>query len=210
MKYQEYEVIIYENEGNSKNIPNGRSIWNDDNFMNYNEYGKNLALYLDDALQLSSYPKNLLGFFKQFLIDNYSDNDMTSVYLYRDKENIFLAAYTLNIKLLKKSYNINILVYFPILFPEKPPEFYIKKTINVGLHEFYKDKIDSKDFKINLDSFIKFDKYRNNIREIIDNLAINFSNKFPIFREAKITNNNDWKNSGKCVFNINKINKVII
>ena len=98
---------------------------------------KKSSLSLDDALQLSSYPKYLLDFIKQFLIDNYSDNDNATVYLYKDNENIFLVEYKLKIELNQTFYNVFILVYFPILFPNYDPEIYIKKTTNLGLNKFY-------------------------------------------------------------------------
>ena len=76
-----------------------------------------------------------------------------------------------------------VLVYLPILFPNYPPEFYIEKTTSLGLNKFYNGKINIPDFKINLDSFLKFDPNTNNIPEIIDNLVINFTQEFPIYKD---------------------------
>lgn len=170
---------------------------------------KKSSLSLDDALQLSSYPKYLLDFIKQFLIDNYSDNDNATVYLYKDNENIFLVEYKLKIELNQTFYNVFILVYFPILFPNYDPQIYIKKTTNLGLNKFYDNKIDFKDFRIKLEHFLKFDPITKNIREIIDNLVINFTNEFPVYRE-NIKEKDKWIYSGKCVLCKNKITKVII
>lgn len=115
-------------------------------------------LSLEDALAKSSYDKNNLNYIKQFLIDNYSDNDMINIYLNsNNNENIFVIKYTLSIELLLKVYKINILVYLPPLFPNVQPDIYIEKVTNLGLNGRYKNKISSLDFKINLDYFIKFD-----------------------------------------------------
>ena len=155
-------------------------------------------LSLEDALAKSSYDKNNLNYIKQFLLDNYSDNDMTNIFLNsNNNENIFVIEYTLSIELNLNYYKVYILVYLPPLFPNVQPEIYIEKRTNLGLNEFYKNSINSLDFKINLDYFIKFDKNKRNIGEIIDNLVINFTMNFPIYKETNDTFN--WKNSGKCV-----------
>ena len=77
------------------------------------------------------------------------------------------------------------------------------------MNKFYDNKIDFKDFRIKLEHFLKFDPITKNIREIIDNLVINFTNEFPIYRE-NIREKDKWIYSGKCVLFKNKITKVII
>jgi hypothetical protein len=78
----------------------------------------------------------------------------------------------------------------------------------LGLNKFYYGKITEPDFKINLDSFLKFDPNTNNIGDIIDNLVINFTQEFPIYKDN--TNVNNFKNSGKCYLEKSKSSKVII
>ena len=77
------------------------------------------------------------------------------------------------------------------------------------MNKFYDNKIDFKDFRINLEHFSKFDPITKNIREIIDNLVINLTNEFPIYRE-NIKEEDKWIYLGKCVLFKNKITKVII
>ena len=99
-----------------------------------------------------------------------------------------------------------VLVYLPILFPNYPPELYIEKTSNIQLNKYYKDgKISPEDLKINLDYFIKFDPNTNNISEIIDNLVINFTQNFPIYKDNNSNSalNNLSKNA-KCFFDKSK------
>ena len=198
------DFVIYEKALLKTNI-NRKAMTNPNN----SRYNNNVEeITLDSAIKMTSYPRNLLDFIKNFLIDNYSDSDMTTVYLVKDQENIFVIEYTLTIELNERNYKVYVLVYLPILFPNYPPELYIEKTTSLGLNKFYNGKITEPDFKINLDSFLKFDPNTNNIGDIIDNLVINFTQEFPIYKDN--TNVNNWKNSGKCYLEKSKLNKVII
>ena len=203
------DFVIYEKAGNPRTNIYGKAMNNSNNARyNNNENGTTSQLSLDNALKTTSYPKYLLDFIKQFLIDNYSESDMATVYLIKDTENIFVIEYTLTIELNGRNYKVYVLVYLPILFPNYPPEFYIEKTTSLGLNKFYNGKINVPDFKINLNSFLKFDPNTNNIPEIIDNLVINFTQEFPIYKDN--TNFQNWKNSGKCFLEKSKVSKVII
>ena len=63
------------------------------------------------------------------------------------------------------------------------------------MNKFYLNgKINPKDFHINLDFFKKFDPSTKNISDIIDDLVINFSQYFPIYRGH---DNNNFKNQNK-------------
>ena len=201
------DFVIYEKASPKTNIY-GRTMSNTNNSRFNNDNGRPADITLDNAIKMTSYPKYLLDFIKKFLIDNYSDNDMVTVYLIKETENIFVIEYALTIELNGRNYKVYVLVYLPILFPNYPPELYIEKTTNLGLNKFYNGKITVPEFKINLDSFLKFDPNTNNIGEIIDNLVINFTQEFPIYKD----NNNfsGWQNSGKCILVKNKASKVII
>ena len=161
-------------------------------------------LELESAISKVSYPKYILGNIKQYLIDNYSDNDMTQIYIVdSDNENIFVIKYNLIIELNRKNYRVPVLVYLPILFPIYPPEFYIEAKSNynyLNVNSFYKDIINSNDLRINLDYFMEYDSNKINISEIIDNLMINFTQNFPIYK-AKY---NKSKYSGKCILDYSK------
>jgi hypothetical protein len=205
------DFVIYEKAMPKTNIY-GRSMINTNNSgARYNnDNGSPAEVTLDNAIKMTSYPKYLLDFIKNFLIDNYSDNDMATVYLIKDKENIFVIEYVLTLELNGRKYKVYVLVYLPILFPNYPPEFYIEKTTqNLGLNKFYNEKISWPEFKINLDSFLKFDPNTNNIGEIIDNLVINFTQEFPIYKDNSSINKY-LANTGKCYLQKNKANKVII
>ena len=203
------DFVIYEKVGNPKTNIYGRSMVSSNNNSGVNnENGRSSDISLEEALKITSYPNYLKDFIKQFLIDNYSDNDMAKIFLIKDNEKIFVIEYALTIELNGRNYKVYVLVYLPILFPNYPPEFYIEKTASLGLNKFYNGKISVPDFKINLESFVKFDPNKNNIEEIINNLVINFTQEFPIYKDNGI--NNNLNTSAKCILEKSKTSKVIL
>jgi hypothetical protein len=203
------DFVIYEKVGNPKTNIYGRSMVSSNNNSRVNnENGRSSDISLEEALKITSYPNYLKDFIKQFLIDNYSDNDMAKIFLIKDNEKIFVIEYALTIELNGRNYKVYVLVYLPILFPNYPPEFYIEKTASLGLNKFYYGKISVPDFKINLESFVKFDPNKNNIEEIINNLVINFTQEFPIYKDNGI--NNNLNTSAKCILEKSKTSKVIL
>jgi hypothetical protein len=208
MSNQFNDFVVYEKFQSPKTNVYGRAMVNNNQESNKQNDKNMMVLQLEDAIAMSSYPKYLLDFMKNFLIDNYSDNDIVQIYLITDKEdNIFVIEYALSIELNGRNYKVYVLVYLPILFPNYPPEFYIEKTTNLGLNRFYNGKINSQDLKINLDYFLKFDPNKSNIGDIIDNLVINFTQEFPVYKDNNP--NPNWK-SGKCILDKSKVNKVSI
>ena len=203
------DFVIYEKVPNPKTNIYGKSMPSTNNSRINNENGGIAELSLDEALKVTSYPNYLKDFIKQFLIDNYSDSDIAKVFMLKDSETIFVIEYALTIELNERNYKVYVLVYLPILFPNYPPEFYIEKTAPLGLNKVYNGKISIPDFKINLENFVNFDPNKNNIGEIIDNLVINFSQEFPIFKDNS-SNNNNWIKSGKCVLEKRKVSSVRI
>ena len=201
------DFVIYDKFGNEKKNIYGRSMTNPQ-FKKEEEQSS--ILEFEDALAIVSYPKYILEYIKKFLIENYSDSDMAEIFMItnEDGEKIFVIEYSLIIELNNKNYKVFLLVYLPILFPNYPPEFYIEKTANILVNKFYLDgKINENDLKINLDHFVKFDPNNNNIGEIIDNLVINFTQEFPVYKD-NINKDKDWRNSGKCVLDKSKANKI--
>ena len=198
------DFVVYEKDEKNKNNAYGNN-----NFKN-NQH-QNSVLELNDAIAMSSYPQYIQDFIKTFLIDNYSNNDIAQVFLVADKEErIFVIEYVLGIEFNNKNYNVYVLVYLPILYPNYPPEFYIERNAKIGLNNYYKNgKINETDLKINLDCFGKFDPTKNNIAELIDNLLISFSQEFPVFKsnpQQANSNNNNYK----CFLDKSKANKIIL
>ena len=145
-KYNQYN---YENGGNNYNNYN-------DNSQNLGLKGNNKHIKIEEAMLKSSYPPYTKDFVKDFIIKNYHNHKTAKIYLTSvDSERIFVAEYSLTIYCIGKAYKIHVLVYFPLLYPDYPPEFYISKKGNVSIHEYYaQGKIDSTNLKINIEYFI--------------------------------------------------------
>ena len=206
--------VVYEKDkaGQPKKNIYGKNM-NNNNRQQYNNnqnQNENSILELNDAMAMSSYPQYMQDFIKSFLIDNYSGSDIAQIFLITDEEErIFVIEYSLEIEFNGRNYKVFILVYLPILFPNYPPEFYIERNANISLNNFYKDgKISEIDFKINLDFFGKFDPNKNNISELIDNLLINFTQEFPVFKSK--TNDTKKDNKLKCYLNKSTANVIIL
>ena len=207
MDKQFEDFVIYDNQGNEKKNIYGKRMYSSESKV---DNTKASDLDLETALVIVSYPKYILEYIKQFIIDNYSNNDLAKVYMVSENgENIFVTEYSLTIELNGKNYRIYVLVYFPILFPNYPPEFYIEKTNSVCVNNKYLDgKINPNDLKINIDYFGKFDANKNNVSEIIDNLVASFNQDFPVYKGSN--NADNVNSSGRCVFDKFKANLIIL
>ena len=201
-QYNENQNNYYKTEykDSSKNNPKDNS-------------NENPKLSLEKAILKSSYPKYTQDFIKIWILNNYSNKKNTKVYLTSiNNENIFLIDYSLSIKFNKIHYKIDLLIYFPILYPNYEPEFYIsKKNKNEFLNSYYKDgKINEQNFKINIDYFMRFDPEKNNIEEIINKIQEEFNKQFPIFKDKSINNNGNNEICGKCFLNKELLYEIII
>ena len=190
------------------------------NYNNYNNYNNNYnnnyrnvqsfqPLVLEQALERSSYPTYIRDFIKNFIINDYYENGDAKVYLQSiDNEKTFVIDYALSVIFSKKQYKINIYIHIPVLFPNYPPVIYVQKKPNTGLNKSYLNgKIDSEDFKINIDKFLKYDANKNNVQEIINKISQEFNQEFPIYRDNKP---NQKEIFGKNNIDKNKVNEIII
>ena len=91
------DFVIYDNQGNEKKNIYGQKMYSSENKV---QNQKASDLDFETALVIVSYPKYILEYIKQFLIENYSNNDLAKVYMLSDKgENIFVIEYSLIIEL---------------------------------------------------------------------------------------------------------------
>ena len=167
---------------------------------------------LEEALSKSSYPKYTKDFVEEFLKNNYSDKKNAKVFLTKvENEKLFVIEYKLPINLGDKTYDVYILVYLPLLYPNYEPEFYISKKGKIGINPYYieEKKIDSKELKLNLYNFISFDAERNNIEEIINKIKIEFNENFPIYNRNKY-DFIEIKYGEKCYLDKSLSNEIII
>ena len=210
--FKNYGYPQYNGNPNFKYINNNYKPPNFNNstelIYNYKNNISNESLKIEEALSKSSYPKYNKDFIKNFIINNYYNHKNAKIYLtLNDKEKIFVIEYNLPISFNYRIYNVFILVYLPLLYPDYPPEFYIGKRGNMGINQNYENgRINSRDLRINLSSFIDFDPERNNIEEIINKIKEEFNNEFPVYK-----NNRDSNNIlGKCNLDKKLVSEIII
>jgi hypothetical protein len=184
-------------------VPNPIPNPNQKNTANNNNYRNLTPLKLDNAIIQSSYPVYKREDIINCIINNFDNNKNAKVYFTsKEKEKIFIVEYILNVSFSNKSYKITLLIHIPLLYPDYPPEIYIEKKKNNGLSNEYKNgKIDAETFKVNINSFVKFDPQRDNIMEIIDGIKMNFDQNFPLYHDKNNTANN------RIIFGKNSIDK---
>ena len=175
------------------------------NYNNYRNVESYQPLNLNLALEKSAYPPYNRDYIKNFIINDYFENNDAKVYL---QEKFFVIIYTLNISFNKKSYKIIIYIHIPESFPNCPPEIYVQKKPKTGLNKTYIPKINPQDFKVNIDYFGKFEPSLNSIQNIVNSIKDSFNVDFPIYRDN--SNKMEPEIFGKNNINRNRANEIII
>ena len=156
-------------------------------------------LNIKEALNLCGYNNNIKKSFILFLQSNYC-NPKNKLYLFERNKNVpklFLLLLKIPTKYNNSSYDISILVYFPLNFPNIKPEIYFHKYCSVKINPNCLNYIDEETLKINYEKFYKwnnsFESFKNLIKEIYKQFNINF----PIFT---FENKNEKKREdGDCI-----------
>ena len=167
-----------------------------------------------EALALCGYNNNIKDSFILFLQSNYC-NPKNKLYLFERNKNVpklFLLLLKIPAKYNNSSYDISILVYFPLNFPLIKPEIYFHKYCSVKINPNCLNYIDEETLKINYDKFYEwknsFDSFKNLIKEIYKQFNINF----PIFtfenKNEIINENCDCILKGQCCKEI-ELRKII-
>lgn len=167
-----------------------------------------IPLDLDTALSRSSYKNDNKKFIHDFLIKNYINNKDAKIYfLPKAEEKIFVIEYKLTLIILGQSFNLNLYIHIPILFPDYSPQFYLEKKKKIGLTPYYLNgKIDPQTFEINIKEFCKYFPSKNNVEEIIDKIRNEFNEEYPIFKDKS---NKIAGILGKNTFNKKELNIIV-
>ncbi len=128
-------------------------------------------LNIKEALNLCGYNNNIKKNFILFLQSNYC-NPKNKLYLFERNKNVpklFLLLLKIPTKYNNSSYDISILVYFPLNFPNIKPEIYFHKYCSVKINPNCLNYIDEETLKINYEKFYKwnnsFESFKNIIKE---------------------------------------------
>ena len=198
----------YYNPGNAYNnyANNNTNQYANNNYRNIQSFQ---PLLLDLALEQSCYSSYNRDYIRNFLLDNFDNQNEAKVYLLaKESKKTFAIEYILSINLINRPYKITLFVHIPELYPDYDLEFYLLKKPNIGLSDKYKEgKIDENTFKLNLKSFGINEPKKKSIEEIINIIKNAFNTDFPNFSKKGVKEPEIF---GKNNINKKEVNEIII
>ena len=167
-------------------------------------------LNIRDAINMTNYPLNIRQGFAKFLESTYG-SQKHKLYLFVRNETapkLFLLQLQIPAKFNGQSYDISLLVYFPLNFPEIEPEIFFEKIGTVKINPNCTFYIDEDTLKINYSLFYSWGKSMESFRGLIAELYNQFNIAFPVFNLTNKNDNNDGNNDkdedqSDCVFQKN-------
>ena len=143
----------------------------------------NQKLKLREAINLTDYQLNIRKDFINFLESTYG-SQKHRLYLFSRSETaskIFLLQLQVPVRFNNKTYDISLLVYFPINFPNSEPEIYLQKIGKIKVNQNCLFYIDEDTLKINYDRFYDWKNSFESFRNLIAELYNQFNMAFPVF-----------------------------
>ena len=140
-------------------------------------------LKIKDAINMCNYPINIKRDFVEFLETTYG-SQKHKLYLFARNETapkLFLLQLQIPAKFNNQSYDISLLVYFPLNFPEIEPEIFFEKIGKVKINPNCTFYIDEDTLKINYSLFFSWEKNINSFKVLIAELYNQFNIAFPVF-----------------------------
>ena len=138
---------------------------------------------IKDAINMCNYPINIKRDFVDFLEVTYG-SQKHKLYLFARNETapkLFLLQLQIPAKFNNQSYDISLLVYFPLNFPEIEPEIFFEKIGKVKINPNCTFYIDEDTLKINYSLFFTWEKSINSFKDLIAELYNQFNIAFPVF-----------------------------
>ena len=143
-------------------------------------------LKLREAINLTNYQLNIRNEFIKFLESTYG-SQKHRLYLFSRSEStpkIFLLQLQIPVKFNNKSYDISLLVYFPLDFPNIEPEIYVEKVGKIRINPNCSFYIDEESLKINYGCFYQWKSSFESFRNLIAELYNQFNMAFPVFNDS--------------------------
>ena len=143
----------------------------------------NHKLNLNNAVNLTNYPLNIRKDFVNFLESTYG-SQKHRLYLFSRNESapkIFLLQLQIPVKFNNKSYDISLLAYFPLNFPNMEPEIYVEKVGKIKINPNCTFYIDEDTLKIKYSCFYQWKNSFESFRNLIAELYNQFNMAFPVF-----------------------------
>ena len=165
-------------------------------------------LNIRDAINMTNYPLNKRQDFVKFLENTYG-SQKHKLYLFARNETapkLFLLQLQVPAKFNNQSYDISLLVYFPLNFPEIEPEIFFEKIGKVKINPNCTFYIDEDTLKINYSLFFPWNKAMDSFKSLVAELCNQFNIAFPVFNLSN-KNNDDNKDKideqSDCVLKLN-------
>ena len=143
----------------------------------------NQKLKIREAINLTNYRLNIRKDFINFLESTYG-SQKHRLYLFSRIESapkLFLLQLQVPVKFNNKSYDISLLVYFPLDFPNIEPEIYLEKFKNLKVNPNCLFYIEQDTLKINYSCFFKWENSFESFRNLMSELYNQFNMAFPVF-----------------------------
>ena len=159
-------------------------------------------LNIKDAINMCSYPVNIKQDFVKFLENTYgSQKHKLFLFARNDKApKLFLLQLQMPAKFNNQSYDISLLIYFPLNFPEIEPEIFFEKIGKVKINPNCTFYIDEDTLKINYGLFFPWEKSFESFRALIAELYNQFNIAFPVFNLNDKKDDGEEEDQGDCVF----------
>ena len=146
----------------------------------------NQKLKLREAINMTNYQLNIRKDFIKFLELTYG-SQKHRLYLFSRSEStpkIFLLQLQIPVKFNNKTYDISLLVYFPLDFPNVEPEIYVEKVGKIRINPNCSFYIDEETLKINYGCFYQWQSSFESFRNLIAELYNQFNIAFPVFNDS--------------------------
>ena len=143
----------------------------------------NQKLKIREAINLTNYKLNIRKDFINFLESTYG-SQKHRLYLFSRLESapkIFLLQLQVPVKFNNKTYDISLLVYFPLDFPNIEPEIYLEKFKKLKVNPNCSFYIDQDTLQINYSCFFKWESSFESFRNLMMELYNQFNIAFPVF-----------------------------
>ena len=155
-----------------------------------------------EAIELCGYPVNIKQNLFDFLVNTYG-GQKHKLFLFTRNEKapkIFMLQMQMPAKYNNQQYDITLLIYLPLNFPEIGPEIFFEKIGKVKINPNCSFYIDEDTLKINY-SFFTWENSFKSFKDLIAELYTQFNIAFPVFSlNVKDESDNDNPDLGDCVF----------
>ena len=144
---------------------------------------QNRKMNIKEAISLCGYNNNIKQNFITFLQKNYSSSK-NKLFLFERNKNVpklFLLQLKIPAKYNNSTYDISVLIYFPLNFPFIQPDIFFHKYCSLKINPNCLDYIDEETLRINYNKFYKWGNSLESFKKLITELYKKFNKNFPVF-----------------------------